>query len=249
MSRLVRTELLKQRTTRTFVLGVTATAVLAGLVTVAILAGAGKQGNAPLGADSLAQVIGGPAGALTLISLMLGVLSMAGEYRHATITTTFLAAPRRRGVLVAKLAATSLVGAAIGGLSVAISLAIALPWLATSDVALTVDTEVLRVTVGLLGATALYGALGVSIGALTRNQTVAATVVLVWLLAVEELIAGLFARADFIHWLPTAAGRAVVHIGDRGASLPAPAAVVVFAAYVAVLAAAGSRLSLHRDIT
>ena len=249
MRRLIRTELLKQRTTRTFVASVTAAVVLAGLVTVAVLGGSGKQGNAPLGPDSLVQVIGGPAAVLTLISLMLGILAMAGEYRHETITTTFLAAPRRNDVLVAKLAAASLVGAVIGGLSLAVSLGIAVPWLAYRDIALTFDAEALRVAAGLVASTAIYGALGVSIGSLARNQTIATAAVLVWLLAVEEMFSGLLGRYALVHWFPIAAGRALVHVGDRGDGLSVPVGAPVFAAYVAALALAGARLSLHRDIT
>ena len=43
MNRLVRTELLKLRTTRTFVAGICAAVAVAGLVTVAILGAAGKR--------------------------------------------------------------------------------------------------------------------------------------------------------------------------------------------------------------
>ena len=176
MNRLVRTELLKQRTTRTFVAGICAAPAVAGLVTIAILSAAGKQGNDPLGPDSLVHVIGGPAGVITLIAALLGVLGMAGEYRHQTITTTFLASPRRRDVVVAKLVAHSLAGALMGLLSLAVSVAIAVPWLRATGVDVYLDGEGVRVAAGLVASTALYGALGVSIGALLRNQTIAAAV-------------------------------------------------------------------------
>src|SRR6187200_2279284 len=91
LNRLVRTELLKQRTTRVPLAGICAAPVVAGLVTVAVLSFAGKQGNDPLGTDSLHQAIGAPADVITVIAVMLGVLGMAGEFRHQTITTTFLA--------------------------------------------------------------------------------------------------------------------------------------------------------------
>ena len=61
MNRLIYTELLKQRSTRTFRAGVIVAAVVAVLVTLAILGAAGRQGNEPLGPDNLVQVIGGPA--------------------------------------------------------------------------------------------------------------------------------------------------------------------------------------------
>ena len=139
MNRLIRTELLKQRTLRTFVAGIVAAPVIAGLVAIAILTSAGKDGNEPLSPDTLTQIIGGPAAVITLVALLLGVLGMAGETRHQTITTTFLATPRRRNVVVAKLAAHALTGALIGGLSIAVSAAIAVPWLHASGIDLQVD--------------------------------------------------------------------------------------------------------------
>ena len=94
MKRLIRTELLKQRTLRPTLVGVIAAPAVAALVTVAIYQAAGRNGNDPLGRDSLVQAVGAPASIVTVIALILGVLAMTGEYRHQTITTTFLAWPR-----------------------------------------------------------------------------------------------------------------------------------------------------------
>jgi ABC-2 type transport system permease protein len=248
MNQLIRTELLKQRTTRVPLAGVCAAPVVAGLLTFAILNLSGKDGNDPLGPDSLHQVIGGPADVITVIAVLLGVLGMAGEFRHQTITTTFLASPRRRDVVVAKLIAHSLMGAAMGLLSLAVSAAIAVPWLLASGVDVRLDDETARAAAGLIVATALYGSLGVSIGAVIRNQTTAAAVVLIWLLAVEGIIGDLLHDASIVEWLPAAAGRALVHVDSSG-GLGAPAAAGIFVLYVAGFALAGVRLTLNRDIT
>ena len=72
---------------------------------------------------------------------------------------------------------------------------------------------------------------------------------LTWLLAVEGIIGDLLHDAAFVHWLPAAAGRALVHIGARGDNLPVPVAAGVFVLYVTAFAAAGARLTVHRDIT
>jgi ABC-2 type transport system permease protein len=249
MNRLVRTELLKQRTTRTYIAGICAAPVVAALVTIAILGAAGKQGNDPLGPDSLIQVLGAPAAVITLIALLLGVFGMSGEYRHQTITTTFLASPRRRDVVGAKLVAHALTGVLMAVLSLAVSAAIAVPWLHASGVDVHLDGEGVRVAAGLLMSTALYGSLGVAIGALLRNQTTAAAVVLTWLLAVEGIIGDLLHDAAFVQWLPAAAGRALVNVGQSGDGLGVPAAAGIFALYVAGIAATGARLTLNRDIT
>ena len=102
---------------------------------------------------------------------------------------------------------------------------------------------------GWLASTALYGALGVSIAALVRNQTTAATLVLIWLLAVEGIIGDLAHGAAVVQWLPAAAGRALVHVGPRGDGLPVLAAAGIFVLYVAAFAVAGIRLAVDRDIT
>jgi ABC-2 type transport system permease protein len=249
MNRLVRTEVLKQRTTRTLVGGIAAAPFIAGLVTIAILSAAGKHGNDPLSADNLIQVLGAPAGAITLIAILLGVVGTAGEYRHQTITTTFLATPRRRDVVTAKLAAHSLTGAAMALLSLTVSTAIAVAWLRSSGVDIHVGSNTIRVAAGLVVSTALHAALGVSIGALIRNQTAAAAAVLVWLLAVEGLIGDLLGRSELVRWFPAAAGRALVHVGPTGDNLSSPVAAAVLSAYIVVLAAAGTRLTIRRDIT
>ena len=248
MTRLLRTELLKHRTTPTLLAGVALAPAAAGLVALAVLGGAGRQGNDPLGPDSLVGAIGGASSVVTLLALFVGLLAMAGEYRHQTITTTFLATPRRRDVVLAKVAASALTGAAAGLLAVAVAAAVAVPWLLSHGVDISVDAEVLGVAAGLIGSSALHGALGVSVGALVRNQTAAVTTVLVWLLAVEGVLTNLFAGADIGAWLPGAAGRALVP-GSPGDPLAVPLAVAVFTAYVGAFALAAVRLTLDRDVT
>lgn len=249
MTRLVRTELLKQRTVPSFVAAFATAPVAGALVAVAVLDAAGSQGNDPLGPDSLVLTIGAPASVVTLIALLLGLLAMAGEHRHETITTTFLATPRRRDVVLAKLAAATLTGAAVGSLSVAGSAVVAVPWLRSAGVPVDPGGDVLAVVAGLVASTALYGALGVSVGALVRSQTVAVALVLSWILAVEGVVAQVFAASGVGDWLPAAAGRALVSAGRSAGALDPPAAAAVFAAYVAAFAAAAALFTLRRDVT
>lgn len=82
----------------------------------------------------------------TLVVLLIGILMMAGEFRHNTATSTFLISPDRRRVVGAKLIASAVVGAGL-------ALAIALPWLAAKNV----DVSLLSRDVGpvLLAAVAV----------------------------------------------------------------------------------------------
>jgi ABC-2 type transport system permease protein len=248
MNRVIRTELLKQRTLRTFRVGVALAPLVAGLVTVAIFSAAGRDGNAPLSSASLVESIGGPVSIITVIAVVLGVLGMAGEYRHQTITTTFLATPRRRRVVMAKLAAHAITGALIGALSLVVSVAVAVSWLNARGIAVHIDDDVIRVAAGVIGSSALYGALGVSIAALIRNQTAACAAVLVWLMAVEGIVGDVFHGSAFVHWLPAAAAHVIAH-GARVGGPSVPMAAAVFTAYVAAFAAAATRITLQRDVT
>jgi len=249
MKRLVRTELLKQRTTRTFVLGIASAPVVGALVTFANYSVAGKQGNEPLGPHSFVQALGAPASVITLIALLLGVLGMAGEYRHHTVTTTFLATPRRGRVVVAKLVAHGLVGALMGLATVAAAVLVAVPWLASSDVTLHVDRDAVSVAVGMVVAPALYAALGVTVGAMIRNQTTAIATVLVWLLAIEGILGDVFHSSAFVGWLPSAVGGDLTHVGGDQPDLAMPVAGVALLTYVIAFGFVGVRLTDRQDIT
>jgi ABC-2 type transport system permease protein len=243
--RLVRTELLKQRTLRLYVAGFVAAPVVAGLVVLAVFGAAGKQGNPPLEPENLLQVVGAPAPVITMLALLLGVLGMAGEYRHQTITTSYLATPRRRDVVVAKLAAHTVTAVAMAWAAVVATLAVAVPWLQSAGVPIRFRGEMVGLVLGLVGSCALHAALGVGIGAIVRNQTAAITVVLVWFLAVEGLLSdvlGGFGRWD--GWMP----------GEAAAGLVTPdgqllVSALTFLAYVAVAAAAGIALQTRKDIS
>lgn len=61
-----------------------------------------------------------------LLALVLGVLIITGEYRHKTVTPTFLAEPRRGRVVIAKLGISFLGGIALGVLTMLMGLIIGL---------------------------------------------------------------------------------------------------------------------------
>ena len=89
--------------------------------------------------------------------------------------------------------------------------------------------------------------MGVGVGALLRNQTVAVTVALVWVLVVEGVLVG-FAPAVG-RWLPGGAGSALTGVATaKGGLLPMWGAALLLAGYGLVFAAAGTRLITRRDI-
>jgi ABC-2 family transporter protein len=102
--------------------------------------------------------------------LVLGILGFGGEYRHGTISSTFLVAPRRLRVVGSKLVAYALAGLALGGVAVGVTLAIAISWLAVAGIDLRIGIgDVAVLALGTALATALAGAFGAAFAAIFRN--------------------------------------------------------------------------------
>ena len=249
MTRLVHSELLKLRTTRTArVLLTLAAAGTAALVAVVLLL-AGRPGQPALGPDALRLLVLVPAQPLTLAALVLGVLGMAGELRHGTATSTFLVTPKRGRVVAAKLAAAAVTGLAMAAASSAAVLAVGLPWLRAKEIEVAIaDAGVAARVAGLAVAVALYAVLGTGLGALLRNQVAAVVVGLLWWTqGVERVLTGILHQPGLERWLPKGAAAAMTAPGDG--TLPMWAGALVFAAYGLGLALLGGRLVARRDLT
>jgi hypothetical protein len=89
-------------------------------------------------------------------------------------------------------------------------------------------------------AAALWGAVGVAIGAVVRSQVSALVGLVVWLLFVENLLVGDIAGVGaFGRLLPGAAARAIS--GQRATALLSPTiGLIVLAAYVVAASVAGA---------
>jgi len=249
MTRLVHSELLKLRTTRTArVLLTLAAAGTAALVAIVLLL-AGRPGQPALGPDALRLLVLVPAQPLTLAALVLGVLGMAGELRHGTATSTFLVTPKRGRVVAAKLAAAAVTGLAMAAASSAAVLAVGLPWLRAKGIEVAIaDPGVAARVAGLAVAVALYAVLGTGLGALLRNQVAAVVVGLLWWSqGVERVLTGILHQPGLERWLPLGAASALTAPGDG--TLPMWAGALVFAAYGLGLALLGGRLVARRDLT
>jgi ABC-2 type transport system permease protein len=251
MIRLVRAEFTKLATTRLIYGLAAALAAFAALTVVGNVIIAGEQGD-PLSAYSLPVLVAGPVTLLSGAALLLGILGMAGEFRHQTVTQTFLVTPDRGRVVAAKLVAYPLAGIALTLTILAFTAAVAAGWLAaegiTPSLAGAIGVALGQVLLGAVLAAGLCGLVGVGLAALVRNQVAALVGVAVWALVVEGLLMSLLqAPSSWAKWLPSAAAGALTNPG--GGHLSRLAGALLLAGYALALAVAGTRLVVRRDIT
>jgi ABC-2 type transport system permease protein len=248
MNNLIRAELLKLRTIRTFSWSVVAALAFVPVSIALAIAKVGTpSGTSLASAEGFRNVIAAASSGGVLV-LLIGIVLMAGEFRFSTVTATFLITPERKRVAGAKLAASSLVGLAIGVASSLLTIAIALPWLASRDVDLgSHGSDIAIVLLGGLAATAIAGIFGVGIGALVTNQTLAVTLTLIWALLLEGMVVNL--GPGLGRWLPGGAAGAISGAATYSNLLPVWAAALLFTGYGLAFAGAGTRAVRRRDIT
>jgi ABC-2 type transport system permease protein len=247
MSSLIRSEVLKLRTARSFVV---LTCVGVGLITLLCLATAlfanySSDDPSP-GLDLISN-----ASTVALFTLMLGVLSITTEFRNGSIASTLLVEPNRTRLLAAKLVAVIGAGALIGLLTSGIALLIGAAIFPGRGYSLELGgTEVVELVAGTAGAGALMAAVGVGIGSLVRAQTPAIVGVLVYLFVVEPLLTFLIAGSE-----PYVLGSALSELTGTGdvsglddplGQVPGGLLLFGWAALFAVLGAAAMRA---RDVT
>ena len=248
MTRLIRAEVVKLRSIRTYrLLALGALALIAAGVTATSLT-ASHTGGADPARATLAL-----AGLAQTFALIAGALAVTTEFRHKTITQAVLITPRRTPLLTAKASTLTVAGLAFGLLASGAAAAITLPVLASRHIVSHVDAaQLAAIIAGGAVATALAAALGVGVGAVIRNQ-VGAVVAVLGLLYVAEPLLGFIPHA----------GAAVQTYGLGGLASGATAttgfptsahllgqvpAALVLAAYALAFLAAGAVLLRRRDI-
>lgn len=247
MSALVSAELLKLRTTRAWIGFVLAVVAVSGIGAAGTV---GTARDADLGTDQLARDILSSSLFASLIAFLVGVISVTAEWRHGTVTRTFLGTPRRERVLAAKEISIVIVAIVLLALALVVVLAIAVPWLAFEDSSLGLDGSLL----GLIGryalAAVLWGALGVGVGAVVQSQTPALVGAIIWILLVEALITALLGLIDLDALADYLPGRALSSFdGTEDGGLSTWPAGVVSLAWVVALGVLGHVRMSRQDVT
>jgi ABC-2 type transport system permease protein len=191
------------------------------------------------------------AGASSIFALILGIIAVTGEFRHQTVTPTFLATPHRGRVVLAKLAGYSVTGIGYGIATIALAIAIALPWTSAKDIDLSLsENGIPAVLVGVAASVAVYSLLGVGVGALLRNQIAAVVGALVYLFVVEGIVSAVPVVRDYYKWFPGGANAALTGAFTPGTDLLEPwQGGLLLVGYGLLFAALGTWITIRRDVT
>ncbi|TMQ98444.1 ABC transporter permease [Actinomadura soli] len=258
MINLVRAELLKIRSTRMW-LGMLALSLgfsLMGLAVYVALSGVEMDGDMaipPVTDPQTVRAFYASASGGVLFMMILGIMGITGEYRHQTISGTFLVTPVRGRVLAAKLISYFLFGAGFGLATVLATVAVALPALAIKGGSTSLlDHDVPLILGGTVLAMALYALVGLGLGALIRNQIAAIIVAVGWVQLVEGIVT--VALPQVGQWLPAGAVRAITFTTSMFGpgeldTLPAWGGVLLLVGYGLAFAAVATVTTVRRDIT
>lgn len=248
---LLRAEILKLRSTRMWIGLLVGAVALTGLGAIATLAVAGTPEGAQAGLTPLRTVtdvadLVYTSSAAAIFAMILGAVSITGEYRSGTIAGTFLATPSRTPVIVTKAAAVAVVGFGFGLVCALIPLVSAEVYLGIKGLPLRFGMSVLIavLVIGAMGASS--AAIGAGVGAAIRSQLVAILALLGWALVVEQILGGLL--PDYRKWLPFIGAQASLSRQDPTLLAPLPGGLLLIA-YVTLAVIVGVLFTRQRDIS
>jgi ABC-2 type transport system permease protein len=244
----LRSELLKQRTTRTsamllaWVVGLVVLVVALHVLSLSVADL--SKGRSQLRILGLGTMLG------ALFAALLGAISVTAELRTGTIRPTLLVTPRRGLVVAAKLAGSMLAGAGIGLLAELLSAGGEAIGLAARGVHIELGAgDYARLLGGGALAASLFAAIGVGVGTAVRSQVPAVAGLCVWLLLLEPLLLGDVPSVAKFAPEATAGALAGAIQSQPADTLLAPGlGAVLLATYAALAAAIGAGLFTRRDI-
>lgn len=242
---LLRAELLKVRTTIVpwALLGAMALLVIA-LVVLTVATGDAKTLK---GAGGVRNVLPLGGAIAYLFALAVGIIGMAGEYRHGTIGHTLLAAPNRWQVIVSKVIAYAIVGLLYGIVAVALTYGISGPWMESKGFGWSLANILPKeIIAGSLVGSALFAVIGVGLSALIKEQVLALFAGIGWTLLVDGILSGVAPEVG--KFLPSGAFSGLTNAAGSDLLDP-PIGALVLSGYAALFVAGGAFVSQRRDLT
>lgn len=206
--------------------------------------------------EAIRGVLSGALSARTLV-LLLGILMITTEFRHMTVTPTFLSSPQRSMVVGAKLSAGAIVGVIFAAAALLVDIV-------TGSICYAIVGETFTLSVdkapqailGIFLVIVTFTLIGIGLGTLLKNQIAAILVGLGWTLAAEKIASVLLSlwhhQGDKIYrYFPGNAASAITDqfLGGDTQLLKPWQGAVVLVMYAVIFSALGARLTLRRDVT
>ena len=245
MIRQLRSEVVKVTTTST-ILGMLA--ALAALVVLGIVVHTSALSAADLAADAAQRQLLTDVGINLgiLFAALIGALSITTEFRTGTIRPTFLAAPHRGGVIVAKALVAAVTGAVTVIVSVVVASVSARTGLSIRGLGSTPTAgDYVELVAGGALAGGLLGIIGLAVGAIIRSQVPTFVVLFTWLLFVENVLVELPATHRFV---PGALAQGLAGQNREGVLQAMWLAALVLALYTAGTLVVSVAATRRRDV-
>jgi ABC-2 type transport system permease protein len=199
-----------------------------------------------------------------LVIMLLGILSITNEYRHQTVTATFLVTPKRTRVVVAKLIVSMAAAAVLWLVTTAVNVVAGVIFYSAEHVPNSLGrTEVNQAIALNLLAYALWAVMGIGLGALIRSQigaTITATALyLIGTQAAAAVIYGLWTLikknwvVQGLLFVPSYASQYMVgglqNVVNDVRLWPRWAAALILVGYGLVAGAVGTLILRKRDVS
>jgi ABC-2 type transport system permease protein len=250
MIRLVRAEWTKLFTTKVWLgllLG-SVVMVAAFAIFFTAFAGEAESGLPAIGTADYEDLILSTAANANILFLILGIIGMTQEYRHRTATPTFLATPHRGQVVIGKLIAYALAGAAFALVVVVVNYVVVAIHAGARGSAPSLDGDNLTTMASSLLALVIYAVIGVGLGALLRNQVGAIVGGLVYLFVIEPIIRSVPATAEAYKFMPGGGLEALTATFEGPDLLNAWQGGLLLLGYGLLAALLGTLLAVRRDV-
>jgi hypothetical protein len=187
-----------------------------------------------------------------LLALLLGTLMVTAEFRHKTVTTSFLVTPHRPRFVGAKLLTAAILGALLAVLMLVVTvIGGGVTLVAQGGSFSSLIGQLYAVAPGMILVFALFAILGVGVGSVLTNQVAAIVVCLGWFIILEGILVALVHGAA--RWVPTGAATAASNLTrGRGSDFGLFnwwQGTLLMLAYGLIFAAVGSLILTQRDIT
>jgi ABC-2 type transport system permease protein len=246
----LRSEWIKLRTVRVnLVLVVVA---LAFPVVVTVLVAVFGDDPETVRSDELADLVGGLAVVPAMLLGTIAALGLTSEYGFGTIRPTFAATPSRLRVVAAKLVVGAVAAAIVALAIVTVCWTVGAAILAGRDgsVSLSLDDGSVGALAGVVVLSVELTFFAFGVAAIVRNSPAAVTLLLLWPLVAEGIIAVLLSAVggeDLTRWLPYSAAISTVVADPTSDVLGRPGGWIWFGVVSAVLVAVGVALVQRRD--